>query len=86
MLSKIEVTDAAGWTVLRRAKLEPSIVAMSEIVKHLHDIAAFSSLRGDLETQYVTQRKAGLVQMTEHSQFPMRCTPLQSLPEILGTR
>jgi hypothetical protein len=83
-LTETEGTDAVGWVALRRDKLEPAITAMGEIVKHLHDIAAFSSLRGDRETEYVKQRKAGLLQLTEHSQFPCIKLPYSRFENFWG--
>ena len=67
--------DAAGWVALRREKIEPAIAAMGDVVNHLHNIAAFTSLREQRQTQYVRQKTAGIVQMTEYSQFPCVSLP-----------
>ena len=75
LLSGTEITDAAGWVALRREIIEPAIGAMGEVVTHLHNIAAFTTLREERQTQYVRQRTAGVVQMTEHSQFPVVSLP-----------
>lgn len=79
-----EMMDPSTWDILRRETIEPRIVEMGEMVKHLHNIAAFTTLRDDRQTNYVKKRTAGGLLLAEHGEFPCMSVPLGRYKKFWG--